>query len=190
MNINENKLIIEDYLNIDYEMANKLLIERLDIDILEINNSEINLDTISNIIDNTSIKTLILNNSEILHENNNLINIDHLVINNVTCNNFEVFMKFTSITKLTISNTTKEFNCYYLRILNNLGELSLINVSAIHLSSLGYLKKLSHLHLTNVPINNWMFTTKLLNLKTLYLFDDYDLSEIPRLLFEIKKDNN
>ena len=70
---------------------------------------------------------------------------------------------------------------------DNLGELSLINVNAIHLSSLGYLKKLSHLHLTNVLINNWMFTTKLLNLKTLYLSDEYDLNEIPRLLFEIKK---
>lgn len=188
MNIDKNKLIINDYLSADYEMINALLSERRDIDTLEINSSDVNLDTIPLFINDTNVKSIIINDSNLYYENNDVINIDNLIINNVSCNNFEMFLKFINITKLQIMNLNIEFNCYYLRVLKQLQDLSLININASHLGSLAYLKNLNVLHLNNVSIKNWIFTTKLSDLKTLYLSSEYDLSEIPRLLFEIKLD--
>ena len=186
MNVRENKLIINDYLNADYEIANAFLLKSMNIDTLEINNSEVNLDTIKYFISGTNIKSIILNDSVIYYETNDLININSLVINNIVCDNYEMFVKFRNLSKLIVSNLPNEFNCYYLRVLNQLNELGLINVRASHLGGLGYVRDLNILHLNNIPIKNWVFTTKIFNLKTLYLSSEYDFNGIPRLLFSIK----
>ena len=75
MNIVDNKLIIESYINDNCEMIHELLIQRLHINTLEIINSEINLDTISHMLDKTNVEKLILNSSIIYYESSNLIQV-------------------------------------------------------------------------------------------------------------------
>lgn len=181
MNVRENKLIINDYLNADYEIANALLLKSMNIDTLEINNSEVNLDTIKYFISGTNIKSIILNDSVIYYETNDLININSLVINNIVCDNYEMFVKFRNLSKLIVSNLPNEFNCYYLRVLNQLNELGLINVRASHLGGLGYVRELKTLHIIDIPIRSWIFITKIYKLKELYISKNYNIGEIPRL---------
>ena len=181
MRINKNKIIIDDYENADYEIINQLLLVQNSIDTLEINNSKVNLDTIINFINNTNIKYIIFNDDEIYYENRELIDIQNLIINNVKCSNFEMFIKFNKIENLVISNLDIEFNCYYLRILKELKYLNMTDMKISHLSSLGYLRKLSILSLHHVPIKSWNFITKIYNLTDVCLSKEYDIKEIGEL---------
>lgn len=172
---------INDYQNIDYEINNAMLMKKQEIDTLIINNSDVNLDILNYLIKDTNVKKIVFNNCKLEYEEQTLINIADLVLNNVYSNDYELFIKFSKLQKLTINNITDIFDCYYLRKLVSLKELQLNNLNLRHLGGLGYLNELETLYLLNIPINNWTFITKVNKLKTLYLNSNIPNLIIPNL---------
>ena len=186
-----NKFIINSETNLDYEMINQLLRTKLELTHLEFNDIDIALDIVKNIIDGTNIKSISINNSNIIYDNNDSIDIEELILDNIHCNNLEVLIKFKNINRLELNNYEDEFDCYYLRKLDNLRELYIDNTKLFHLGGLGYLNQLEILHLYSINISNWVFLTKIPNLKVLYLNQEIRRSEIPLIMLDVKiKKNN
>lgn len=186
-----NKFIIDNKINLDYEMINQLLRAQLNLEYLEFNDVVIDVDIVNYIIKDTNVKKIILNNSTITHSTNELINIEELVLNNIICDNLEILSKFKNIKKLDLNNYREPFDCYYLRRLENLYELNISYSNLFHLGGLGYLNQLEILSLYSINITNWLFLTKIPNLKTLYLDQDININEIPLIMLDVKiKKNN
>lgn len=189
-NINKNNFIIEDLRVSDYESINYFLKTRNEIDTFIINNCNVNLEDINYLINQTSIKTIVLNNCNISYENNNLIPIDSLKINNANCTNYEFLLKFVHLKQLEITNLDNIFNCYYLRVLNQLECLKLGYLACIHLGGLGYLKKLNTLYVNRVPIESFDFLSKIENLQKVFLSNDYKYVKVPNNLSAIFYEND
>lgn len=181
-----NKFIINNEIDLDYDMINKILQAKPEVNHLEFNQIEIDMVVVRNIIIGTNINKLTFDSVVIDGDIDEIITVEELSFNNVVCNNFEILAKFQNINKLEILNVQLSFDCYYLRKLSNLKELKLDNVNLFHLGGLGYLNTLETLSIYNCQINNWVFITKIANLKTLYLNQDINRDDIPLIMLDVK----
>lgn len=185
MKIDDNKLKIDNFENFDYFGTNTILKQNKQVDTLIIADSTVNLEDIANLIDGTYIQTICFKDSFIVLDNNKPIDVLNLVLDNVSSSNYEFINKFINLKNLAIRNYSLEFDCYYLRKLSNLEILSLTNINPLHLGGLGYINTLKTLYLDNVAVKNWIFLTKIINLSDVYLKGPYDMTKIPKLLFNI-----
>lgn len=164
-----NRFVIDEHLSLDYDMINQILMNKKEVEELEFKNILVNLDVLNNVIKNTNIKKIFIKNSEIIYENLELVDINDLSIDNIECDNYEFFLKFTNVSNLEISNLKDGFDCYYLRKLINLKILKINNLELKRTSGLGYLFSITDLYLYDIVVSNWLFITKISNLKTLHL---------------------
>ena len=185
-----NIFIIDENLNLDYEMINQILINRNEISCLELKNIIVDLEIVNKFIKNTNIRKIVIRNAEVIFENAELIDVEELIIDNIKTSNYEFFIKFKNISKLEIENILDIFDCYYLRKLNKLKILKMTNLKLTRLGGLGYLSLLEDLYIYDIDIESWVFITKIVGLNKLYLNKKVTSNELFSYMIDVVIEEN